>query len=102
MLKICRVGLCTELFYAVIPTLFPLGFFSILLSIHLATVLRFLSLVYVTFFVGILAEVCNQSESSKDLSSQASSCTMGFCPTTQSMWFHKASSPYLYTHWPYF
>ena len=34
--KICRVELCTELFYAIIPTLF-LCFFADLLSLHLVT-----------------------------------------------------------------
>jgi len=48
MLKICRVGLCTELFYAVIPTLFHLGFFySAILTPRY--ILRFFSRFYVTF-----------------------------------------------------
>jgi len=43
------MGLCTELFYAVIPTLF-LCFFADLLSLHLVTFLMFFILVHVTFF----------------------------------------------------
>ena len=51
ILKICRVGLCTELFCAVIPTLFPLSFFfySAIPTSHY--ILRLFSLVYVTFLL---------------------------------------------------
>jgi len=43
--SLCRVELCTELFYAIIPTLF-LYFFADLLSLHLVTFLMFFILVY--------------------------------------------------------
>ena len=46
LLKICRVGLHTELFHVIIPTLFS----CFLLSLHLVTFLMFFSLVYVTSF----------------------------------------------------
>jgi len=43
--KICRVELCTELFYAIIPTLF-LCSFADLLSLHLITFLMLFILVF--------------------------------------------------------
>ena len=47
--KICRVELCTELFYAIIPTLF-LCFLLICYPYILLHFLRFLILVHVTFY----------------------------------------------------
>jgi len=50
MLKICRVGLCTELFCAIIPTLFLCFLLISYPYIHLVTFLMFFILVHVTFF----------------------------------------------------
>jgi len=40
-LKICRVELCTELFYAIIPTLFPSMLCADLISLTFVTLLMF-------------------------------------------------------------
>ena len=50
LLKICSMGLYTELFYAIIPTLLSC-FFADLLSLHLVTCLTFLVLFMSLFFL---------------------------------------------------
>ena len=49
-----RVELSTELFYAIIPTLFPC-FFADLLSLHLVTILMFFNLVkYIALSIALI------------------------------------------------
>jgi len=57
--KICRVGLYTELFYAIVPTLF-LSFFADLLSLHLVTFLKFFFILVIHVTQEYLCKTFNQ------------------------------------------